>query len=187
MVRRVVTGHDRLGKAIVIADDRAPLLHTSPGRPGFWSNDIWRTTATPAPICHAAQDPTLGPRRQLPDRMGSVIRINNFPPDDARLDPAAITREFAALGNVNASTHGASSPHPMMHRTQTIDYALVLSGEIYLVLDDSEVLLHAGDVAVQCGTNHAWSNRSNAPCKVAFILLDGRYDEELKLSLPRHP
>jgi len=68
----------------------------------------------------------------------------------------------------------------MMHRNETIDYALILSGEITMVLDDEEVLLKAGDVVVQCGTNHAWSNRSHAPCLVAFILIDGAFDSPME-------
>jgi len=67
----------------------------------------------------------------------------------------------------------------MMHRTETIDYAIVLEGEIVMVLDKSDVLLKAGDVVVQCGTNHAWSNRSDKPCRVAFILIDGVFDPSL--------
>jgi uncharacterized cupin superfamily protein len=67
-----------------------------------------------------------------------------------------------------------------MHRTETIDYAIVLSGEITMLLDDSEVLLKAGDILVQCGTNHAWANRSKEPCTVVFILLDGEYEDSLK-------
>jgi len=73
-----------------------------------------------------------------------------------------------------------------MHRTETIDYAIILAGEITMLLDDSEVVLRAGDILVQCGTNHAWSNRTNAPATVAFILIDGRYDPDLKASLPCH-
>jgi uncharacterized cupin superfamily protein len=68
----------------------------------------------------------------------------------------------------------------MLHRTETIDYALILSGEITMLLDDEEVLLKAGDVVVQCGTNHAWSNRSNAPCLIAFILIDGEFDPQIE-------
>ncbi len=179
-VRRVVTGHDAAGRAVVISDGMAPFLHQSPGRPGFWSNDVWRTTATPAPITAVPAEPTLGPRRQLPDPMGSVIRINHFPPGDAPLDAETIRREFAGLGNPAASTHATAGRHAMMHRTQTLDYAIVLSGEIVLVLDESEVVLRAGDVVVQCGTNHAWSNRSKEACTIAFILLDGKFDDSLQ-------
>lgn len=86
---------------------------------------------------------------------------------------------FAALGNEGASTFGRGGRHPLMHRTETIDYAIVLSGEITMLLDDDEVHLKAGDVLVQCGTNHAWSNRSNDMCEVAFILVDGKFDDDL--------
>ncbi|MFC0385169.1 cupin domain-containing protein [Muricoccus vinaceus] len=178
-VRRIVTGHDEAGRAVVVMDGPAPFLHESPGRPGFWSNDIWRTSETPALVIPQPEEPTLGPRRQLPAAGGSVIRINHIPPESGLLDAGAIAREFAALGNAAASTHRRSGRHPMMHRTETIDYAIVLSGEIYLVLDTGETLVRAGDVVVQCGTNHAWSNRSGAPCVLAFILLDGRYNAEL--------
>jgi uncharacterized cupin superfamily protein len=93
---------------------------------------------------------------------------------------------FAALGNESGSTFGKTGRHPLMHRTQTIDYAIILSGEITMLLDDTEVLLKTGDILVQCGTNHAWTNRSNAPCTVAFILLDGQYDENLQHIIAEH-
>jgi naringenin degradation protein FdeH len=95
------------------------------------------------------------------------------------MDPAASRAAFAALGNEQAATFGKGGRHPLMHRTETIDYAIVLSGEITMVLDDVDVMLRAGDVVVQCGTNHAWSNRSNAPCVVAFVLIDGEFEPEL--------
>jgi len=66
-----------------------------------------------------------------------------------------------------------------MHRTETIDYAIILSGEITMLLDDEDVVLKAGDILVQCGTNHAWSNRSNTPAVVAFILIDGQFEPGL--------
>jgi quercetin dioxygenase-like cupin family protein len=99
------------------------------------------------------------------------------------MDAEASRAAFAALGNERAATFGKGGRHPLMHRTETIDYALVLSGEITMVLDDEDVLLKAGDVVVQCGTNHAWSNRSNAPCVVAFVLIDGEFEPELKTKL----
>ena len=69
--------------------------------------------------------------------------------------------------------------HPMMHRTETIDYAVVLDGEITLLLDDVDVQLKTGDVVIQRGTNHAWSNRSGKPCRMLYILIDGRFDPDL--------
>jgi quercetin dioxygenase-like cupin family protein len=62
--------------------------------------------------------------------------------------------------------------HPGMHKTNTLDYAVVLSGEIYAVMDEDEVLLNAGDCLIQRGTNHAWSNRTDQPCRIAFVLVD---------------
>lgn len=182
MVRRVVTGHDANGKAIVVSDGPAPFAISNRERPGYVSTDIWRTNATPAPIVATPPEPTLGPRRQMPEKNGTVIRVNRVMPEtDAvrSLTPEDSKRIFAALGNEQASTFGKSGRHPLMHRTETIDYAVVLSGEIYCVLDDTEVLLRAGDILVQCGTNHAWSNRSNAPCDILFVLIDGRYETSL--------
>jgi mannose-6-phosphate isomerase-like protein (cupin superfamily) len=185
-VRRVVTGHDANGKAIVISDAPAPFVHVNAVDPEWYSTDIWRTGETPAGIVRAAAEPTLGPRRQLPTKRGTVLRINHFPPEGEavrRMDPAASRAAFAALGNEKAATFGKGGRHPLMHRTETIDYAIVLSGEITMVLDDADVTLRAGDVVVQCGTNHAWSNRSSAPCVVAFVLIDGEFEPELKAKL----
>ena len=181
-VRRVVTGHDESGKAIVVSDGPAPFVHQNPMDPDWYSTDVWRTDDTPAPIVFRAAEPTLGPRRQLPAKNGTVVRINHFPPDSAdvlKMNPEDSRKAFASLGNESAATFGKGGRHPLMHRTQTIDYAIVLSGEIYMVLDEVDVLLRAGDVVVQCGTNHAWSNRSTQPCEVAFVLIDGRFDPEL--------
>ncbi|HEX4556678.1 MAG TPA: cupin domain-containing protein [Xanthobacteraceae bacterium] len=182
-VRRVVTGHDESGRAVVISDGPAPFVHVNAVNPEWYSTDVWRTGETPARIVPVADEPTLGPRRQMPQKRGTVLRINHFPPeseDVRQMDPEASRRAFAALGNEKAATFGKGGRHPLMHRTETIDYAIVLAGEITMVMDDVDVELKAGDVLVQCGTNHAWSNRSNAPCVVAFVLIDGEFDEELK-------
>lgn len=189
MVRRVVTGHDTNGKAVVISDGEPPLVLTNPARPGYVSTDIWRTSATPTPVVSEHPEPTLGPRRQMPEKNGTVFRINRVMPEGAEIrnmNPEQSKKLFAALGNEQASTFGKNGRHPLMHRTQTIDYVLILSGEIYCVLDDSEVLLKAGDTMIQCGTNHAWSNRSNVPCDIAFVLIDGEFAPELAKKLEGH-
>ncbi|MCX7313446.1 MAG: cupin domain-containing protein [Hyphomicrobiales bacterium] len=187
-VRRVVTGHDAQGKAIVVADGPAPMRHVNPNNPERVSTDIWRTTETPARIMAEPGETTLGPRRQLPDKGGTVIRINHFPPETASVRTMTqddAKRAFAALGNEAASTYKPGGRHPMMHRTESIDYAIILFGEMTMLLDDTEVVLRGGDVLVQCGTNHAWSNRSNAPAAIAFILVDGEFDPALAESLAR--
>jgi quercetin dioxygenase-like cupin family protein len=185
-VRRVVTGHDKDGMAVVVSDGPAPFVHVNPIDPEWYSTDIWRTGETPARIVEAAEEPTLGPRRQMPDKRGTVLRINHFPPESEavrRMTPEDSRRAFAALGNEKAATFGKGGRHPLMHRTETIDYAIVLSGEITMVMDDQDVLLKAGDILVQCGTNHAWVNRSDAPCMVAFVLVDGEFEPALKQKL----
>ena len=180
-VRRVVTGHDSDGKAVVLSDGAAPFVHTSELRPGYASTDVWRTYDTPARIAPLEAEPTLGPRRQLPTQRGTVIRINTLVPDATqKFDASNVKELFAGMGNAAASTFEKNARHPMMHRTETVDYAIVLEGEITMLLDDSEVVLGPGDVLVQRGTNHAWSNRGTTPAKIAFILIDGEYEEELQ-------
>jgi len=182
-IRRVVTGHDEKGRAVVVSDGPAPSVHVNKVEPDWFSVDIWRTHEAPARIVAKAPEPTDGPRRQMPTKNGTVLRINSFPPESdtvRKMTPADSLRAFEALGNAKAATHGKGGRHPMMHRTESVDYALILSGEITMLLDDEEVLLKAGDIVVQGGTNHAWSNRSNAPCVIAFILIDGKFDPQLQ-------
>jgi mannose-6-phosphate isomerase-like protein (cupin superfamily) len=185
-VRRVVCGHDDQGKAIVVSDGAAPFVHVNPRNNIDTSTDIWRTGRMPATIAADPEEPTLGPRRQLPTGNGTVVRINRFAPESDAIRNMSVEEArgaFAALGNEGASTFGRGGRHPLMHRTETIDYAIVLSGEITMLLDDEEVLLKAGDVLIQCGTNHAWSNRSNEMAEVAFILIDGKFDGDLDAKL----
>lgn len=180
-VRRIVTGHDAGGKAIFVEDRPAPAVHTFANRPGFTATELWKTVCTPVRL-GKDEDVAAGPMQLEPPKGGSVLRILDIPPETpesrARIaaDPKAF---FSAVGTNSASTFKSGAPHPMMHRTETIDYALVLSGEIYLLLDDSEKLISQGDVVIQLGTNHAWSNRSGKPCRIAFILIDGRFEPEL--------
>jgi quercetin dioxygenase-like cupin family protein len=182
-IRRVVTGHDEKGRAVVVSDGPAPSVHINKAEPDWFSVDIWRTHEMPAKIVTKTEEPTAGPRRQMPTANGTVLRINSFPPESEAvraMTPADSLRVFEGLGNPKAATFGKGGRHPMMHRTESVDYALILSGEITMLLDDQEVLLKAGDVVVQCGTNHAWSNRSKAPCLIAFILIDGTFDPQLE-------
>jgi mannose-6-phosphate isomerase-like protein (cupin superfamily) len=186
IIRRVVTGHDADGKAIVTSDGPAPNVIAHPTRPDYFSTQVWTTRATPAPVGNEP-DPTAGGRLPLaPPPNGTVIRVIEFPPEPASM--LAMTGEdaraaFTAIGGADASTFKPGALHPFMHRTESVDYGLVLQGEITLVLDDSETVLRTGDVVIQRGTNHAWSNRSGAPCHMAFILVDGRYDEGLAAAL----
>jgi quercetin dioxygenase-like cupin family protein len=147
--RRVVTGHDERGVSVFASDGPVPVRRTAPDGALFY--EIWGTAATPAPIGADAPDPTAGMLSVPPAPNGTKIRINEFPP-------------------------GVVSP---MHRTQSVDYGIVLSGEVVLVLDDSDTVLGAGDVVVQRGTNHRWENRSDQTARMAFILIDGAFTAEL--------
>ncbi|MBI3045690.1 MAG: cupin domain-containing protein [Betaproteobacteria bacterium] len=180
-IRRVVTGHDRDGKAVVVSDGRVPV-RTNPLRPGQLAHEIWKTNAAPVPIAREEPDPVAGPRQLHPAPRGTVFRISEVPPEsDAIRDmtPEQAREAFRAMGNEAASTFGRGGRHPLMHRTETVDYAVVLEGEITLVLDKEDVQLKSGDVVIQRGTSHAWSNRSGKPVKMLYVLIDGQFASEL--------
>mgnify|MGYP003336531070 FL=1 len=182
-VRRVVVGHNKEGKSILIEDRMAPTVRTNPMRPGHVSNDIWKTGPLPYKLHAVHEDPTPGPRQIHPPKGGTIIRIAEIGPesDEIRnMTPERAREVFKAQGNEAASSFGRGGRHPMMHRTETIDYAICIEGEIVMLLDEGEVTLKAGDVLIQLGTNHAWSNRSGKVAKMLYVLIDGEFDEELK-------
>lgn len=188
-IRRVVTGHDANGKAIVISDGLTPRLTTNPLRPGHRSTEIWKTSAAPATIAADEPDPTLEPRTIQPPKNGTVIRIAELEPETEALlnvTSAAAREIFKASGNEDASTWGRGGRHPMMHRTETVDYVVILEGELVMLLDDQDVLLKQGDVVIQRGTHHAWSNRSGRKVRLMYVLLDGQYDADLIATLEQH-
>lgn len=184
-VRRIVTGHDPRGKAILVED--GPLHKVVPidQIPGTVFHEIWSTEGAPATV-GSGPDPTLGPLILPPPRQGTRIRVVDIPPDTEDFlehGSARMQDAFRQIGDAGASTVRAGSPHPLMHRTESIDYGIVLEGEMTLVLDDSEVALHVGDVVVQRGTNHAWANRSGRMCRMLFVLVDGQYEAGLATAL----
>ena len=185
-IRRVITGHDADGKAVVISDAPAPAVRTNPLRPGHMSIDMWKTTSTPVVVRAQMEDPTGGPKQIHPLPGGTVFRISELAPEPEavrNLDPDSAREVFKAMGNAGAATFGRGGRHPMMHRTETLDYAVVLEGSVTMVLDDQDVELSAGDVVIQCGTNHAWSNRSGKPCRMLYVLIDGSFDPVLAANL----
>jgi quercetin dioxygenase-like cupin family protein len=168
-IRRVVTGHDANRRSIFVSDGPAPaVFDRGPGATAV--TELWETRATPASNAGNA-DPTQGaPQRLPPPKHGSKFRVVEYPPDSKRV--AALhgtSHDNKAEGYVRDL---ANKRHPGFHKTDTIDYAIVLSGEIYALMDEGEVLLKAGDVLIQRGTNHAWSNRTEQPCCIAFVLID---------------
>src|SRR4030095_7141872 len=133
-------------------------------------------------------DPTLGPLSLPPPPGGTRIRFVDIPPDTEdflRTGAARMGEAFREIGDRKASTVKAASPHPLMHRTESVDYGVVIEGEMTLLLDDSEVLLKPGSVVIQRGTNHAWANRSGKLCRMLFIQIDGQYEPSIAAALAR--
>ena len=177
-IRRVVTAHDANGQAVISFDGPLPTVVELDAIPGTVFHEVWSTEASPAPVGNGL-DPSLGPIKLAPPRGGTRIRVVDIPPDTEDFLERGAERMHAAfteVGEANASTVTTDSPHPLMHRTESVDYGVVISGEMTLVLDRGETLLREGDVVVQRGTNHAWANRSGKPCRMLFILVDGRFE-----------
>lgn len=168
-IRRIVTGHDRSGASIFVSDGAPPTVIRPPDLGGVAINHLWQTDGTPGDL-GGDDDRGCVAIQLLPPPHGSAFRIVEFPPDARLAGSAAAPSGDAFLPSASSIT--PDSPHAMMHRTPTVDFAIVLSGECYLVLDTGETLLHAGDSVIQRGVNHAWSNRSAASCRVAFVLVD---------------
>ena len=142
-IRRVVTGHDAEGRAIVVRDGEMTNVKVMPS--GHSGCVMWVTDDTPAAV-EGDEDPALRDMGIAPPPRGSVLRILDLVPGKGAF----------------------------MHRTDTIDYCLVLQGRCVMKLDgNAEVALAAGDVLVQRGTWHGWENRGDTPCRLAFILIGG--------------
>jgi mannose-6-phosphate isomerase-like protein (cupin superfamily) len=167
-VRRVVTGHDADGKSMALMDGLAPNVKEMASMPGLALTDLWETRATPARN-EGSADSADRPVRLEPPTNGTILRIVEFPPDAEWRDRADARAAFDSIQATHAPDR--SSSDPMMHRTSTVDYIIVLKGEIYAILDKSETLLKAGDVLVQRGTNHSWSVRGHEPCIIAAVLV----------------
>lgn len=176
--RRIVTGHDAAGKAVVISDAAPQNTHLvgGPGGPTFY--EVWHTLETPALI---RLQPDAADELSLtlpPPPNGTRIRVIEFPPEGEeirKLSGKEAVEKFKAMGDEKASTSSEVAPHPLMHRTKTVDYGIVLEGAITMILDQGEVTAHTGDIIIQNGTNHAWANRSDKVCRMAFVLIDGQF------------
>jgi quercetin dioxygenase-like cupin family protein len=173
-VRRVVTGHDDAGRAIILLDDAdAPNTFTSDAIPGFGATVAWYTPG--AVVDHVTdEDPAPAGRKiDFPLVGETVVRIADFPPDAVYPQNAgdAVFDDIGGHEEREAGSEHSSGKHFWFHRTESIDYAVVLEGEITLLGDEGEATLKAGDVAVQRATAHAWSNRTDRVARVLFVLI----------------
>ncbi|OBW42323.1 Cupin domain protein [Chryseobacterium sp. MOF25P] len=148
--RRIVTGIEN-GRSTIIEDQQ--VGNVVEHLPGLIISDIWNTQKMPASLNLETQIPNTGfPKTP---KNGTYFRYVSIPPDKD------LGVEFKA-----------GEPHPMMHQTQTLDYIIILSGELYLIMEEGETLLKAGDIVIQRGTDHAWSNRSDEACIQLAVLID---------------
>ena len=173
-MRRIITGHRPDGRSTVLIDAAAPNVkqrHAGNGSTLLWVTD--ETPARPSGEDRAAREIGVPPPRG-----GTIFRIAEFPPGiggEVR-DNEAVLRDFGIGTDV---ARGHAPRHPAIHRTRSIDYVVVLEGEIDLLLDDRDVRLKAGDVVVQRGTNHAWLNRGAVPCRLAMVFIDAQEPDVL--------
>lgn len=170
-VRRVLTGHDRDRKSIIMTDEIAPNVLEMTSMPGLALTDLWETKGAPASN-EGDLDAATRPVHLEPPENGTILRIVEFPPDTQWRDNADARKAFDSIGAGHApDRHSADA---MMHKTATVDYIIVLKGEIWAIMDRGEVLLKPGDILVQRGTNHSWSVRTNEPCIIAAVLVSAK-------------
>jgi hypothetical protein len=183
-VRRIVTGHDSQGRAIIQDDNAVRRVQRVGGEISPLFHEVWNTRSSPAPIDAASGEPPEEGIMLAPPKNGTRIRVLDIPPEgDAIRNMTAEEAEahFAEIGAGGASNAAkAGAKHALMHRTETIDYGIVLEGEVVLIMDEGETTVRAGDIVIQRGTNHGWANRSDSNCRIVFVLIDGKFDEALK-------
>ena len=172
-IRRVVTGKDATGKAIAMIDAVATTVLRREEL-GIINTLLWVTDSNPADLSN--QEDTANKKiGVVAPPGGTIFRVVEFAPErEVKADYETRLRIFQGIGLAPEGESREKPRDPAMHRTKTIDYALIMSGEIDMLLDDSEIHLKAGDVVIQRGTNHAWVNRGNQPCQVAFIMVDAK-------------
>jgi hypothetical protein len=167
----VLTGHDSDGKSIIMSDGYATNVLEMTSMPGLALTDLWETKGAPASNDGSA-DAAARKVHLEPPANGTILRIVEFPPDSAWRDTADAKKAFNSIGAGHAADK--HSADPMMHKTATVDYIIILKGEIWAIMEKGEVLLKPGDILVQRGTNHSWSVRTNEPCVLAAVLVSAK-------------
>jgi hypothetical protein len=173
--RRIVTGHDAGNKAVIVSDAPPTRVFDKLGEEGLVFYEVWNTRQSPARIDRNDSEPAEERLSLPPPAGGTRIRVLDIPPDRADAD---FDKVFDNIGGQDAHLK-TQKRHASFHRTRSIDYGIVLSGEITLLVDEGEVTVKAGDIVVQRGTNHGWVNRTTRPCRIAFILIDGTFADDL--------
>lgn len=166
-IRRIVAAISDSGKSYIAEDGPPTHVRRIPARPGFVVSNLWATAGSPAPLGDSDRSTEI--RGVMPPPGGTLLKVIDIPPDvEGRASAVPPVAHEPGL------RHDSKARHPGMHETDTIDYAVVLSGEIHALLDEGEVLMKAGDVMIHRGTNHAWANRSGDICRILFVLVDAQ-------------
>jgi mannose-6-phosphate isomerase-like protein (cupin superfamily) len=166
--KRIVTTQNSSGRSTVLFEDHGAepkILHKAGG---LVLTELWETQTCPV-VNSGHEDCARKEQKIEPNQSGSLFRLIEYPPDAIRLASIDTIAHFDSMGV--DTRHDVAKSHPGMHKTNTIDYAVIVRGEIYAVLDEKEVLMKQGDCIVQRGTHHAWSNKSNESCLIAFVLI----------------
>ena len=160
--RRVVTGHDQTGKSVVVFDGAPPQHHPMHGKEvGADFFEMWN----------------------VPRAVPQITSVESREPNEREFTIMPVAGHLLRIIDIYPPHMGGK--RTVIHRTKTIDYVVVIEGEIVLVLDDSEVVLKKSDVVVQRGTDHAWENRSDKVARMAFFHIDAEFSEELLARLPK--
>lgn len=170
-VRRIVTGHDTRGRSVITYDDDGPNAIEVKGWPGLFVTELWVTGEMPVDNM-GTTDQGARPMRHDPTPGGTVFRVVEIPPEGrGSIDTRAA---FEHMGSHNKPRAEDTARHASMHKTNSVDYLVVASGEMWMVMEDGETLLRTGDCIVQRGTNHAWVNKSDKPCVLIAVLVDAK-------------
>ena len=174
--RRIVTGHDQQGRSIVVSDGAAQNVLPNPSDPDRGHINFWRTDRVPADI-QDESDPAAGPVFPLPPpRGGTLFRFFQIAPEknEAGVPQEDRDARMAQMFEAAGAGHARQSMgrHPSMHRTDTLDYIVLLKGEVTAMLDVGEVQMRPFDVLIQRGTNHGWVNRGEEPALLMAVLID---------------
>jgi hypothetical protein len=166
--RRIITIDKEPGKSSLVTDSFSPDVIVDPARPGFALQRMWVIDSHPAKI---VPETLQLPNVLVPPKTGTVLNVFTFPPDanwGGKVSKEQVEAFYKSARAPEICTSGTIPNHPYSQKSNTVDFCLVTEGEIYLVLDEKETLLKAGEIAVVRGSNHAWSNRSNQPAIVAI-------------------
>jgi hypothetical protein len=171
-VRRIVTGHDANGRSIIVSDGPTPNVKIHTHMP-MVAQVVWATDSAPARLDQEETAPAGQAFKIGPENGGCLLRIATFPPD-SECDPTVMDKMIEEMGGHQGERDTNNPRHFFFHKTLSLDYAIVLEGEIWALMDEGEAHMKQGDVLIQRGTNHSWSNRSDKTAKMLFVLLDAK-------------